>query len=374
MTLPFSSETSLPFQNEKVAELPEQEDSNLIETESTQIDFSSAFINQAKATLNRFVFHVKAFLGGLTAQILKLFLPKSSFDPFYGITFLANYLGIVMLFPGKTNRLALGLGIIIAVLMVGIGFWPIALLVGGLFSTLFDMADRKMENGAAWITIPLALITLYLATIGHKGSFFSILPTWALGTSVGLTIAFFIFKTQLRPLMHRLFMNEDERRRFREEMTKLKEQAREAHNLSQRRNRYAIFERHLELLRLIEAEMKKIQNPIANQIQVIGERSMAIIKCMDDDPRDVIVGGQFLNRYLPMIHQSIVRYNVISELNEVENKNEIYEKTLRSLNGMKQAFIQMHQQLIDNDVEDLKIDLNVMDKLIKSQGFFIDDE
>jgi len=135
-----------------------------------------------------------------------------------------------------------------------------------------------------------------------------------------------------------------------------------------------LFARHIEVLRLIEDENKNLPPQLAMIVEKIGTQSIDILKIMKTDPRDVLPGGQFLNRYLPLIHQSVVRYTTIKSLHSEENvKENIDEKTLVALNGMQQAFTQIRQQLADNDVDDLRVDLKVMDQLIRSQGFEIKD-
>lgn len=135
---------------------------------------------------------------------------------------------------------------------------------------------------------------------------------------------------------------------------------------------YALFARHIEILRLIEEENKNLPDPLAEVIEQIGHQSINILNLMRADPRDVLAGGQFLNRYLPLIHQSIVRYSTIKSLHSDTNLDEdIDHKTLVALTGMQQAFTQIRKQLAENDVDDLRIDLKVMDQLIRSQGFEI---
>ena len=89
---------------------------------------NSAFsrgIEGAKATFNRLVDHAKAFIAGIGVEIARIFIPSSDgITPGFGL--LGSYLGLIMLFPSRPNRFALGVGIIAAIIMILSGYWPLS--------------------------------------------------------------------------------------------------------------------------------------------------------------------------------------------------------------------------------------------------------
>ncbi|OYQ75375.1 hypothetical protein [Wohlfahrtiimonas sp. G9077] len=365
-------ESDLPFQRKthifKVTSV-ETQDGPILRQE--EIDFSQALVKGAKTTVKRMLFHSKAFLGGITAQVLKLFIP-SSIDPFYGATFLCNYLGIISLFPLHKNHTATLLGLIVAAATVVGGLWPVALLFGGLTTTIIDLLDKETRNTGFWFTIPLSLLALAFASIQMPASILSAMPIWIYGIIALAIVTGFLKPKAVKHLANLALMKEDEKRSYLENIERQMAAQLAKENAAKEARSYAVFARHIEILRLIEEHTTQLPYDLAIVVESIGTESVDILKIMQRDPRDVIAGGQFLNRYLPLIHQSLVRYSTIKSLHDTQSiEMDIDAKTLQSLRGIQQAFVQIKKQLADNDVDDLKVDLNVMDKLIRAQGFEI---
>ncbi|GAA5095652.1 5-bromo-4-chloroindolyl phosphate hydrolysis family protein [Wohlfahrtiimonas larvae] len=368
------NEKTLPFQKPASHAIIDNVDEiKVTQIRQEEVDFSNAFIKGAKTTAKRMIFHFKAIAGGLTVQILKWFVP-SSIDPFYGATFLCSYIGIVMLFPLRKNHLATGLGLITALLVALTGMWPIALLFGGIMTTLLDLIEQKTDNTGFWFTTPLSLLALFYANIKMPESVFASMPIWAYGAMAAVLVAGLLKPQALKHLANMVLMSEADKQAYLENIEAQKALAIAKQQAAKEEQSFALFARHIEVLRLIEVENKNLPPQLAMIVEKIGQQSIDILKIMKADPRDVLPGGQFLNRYLPLIHQSVVRYSTIKSLHSEENIQEnIDEKTLIALNGMQQAFTQIRQQLAENDVDDLRVDLKVMDQLIRSQGFEIKD-
>lgn len=363
------NEHNLPFQKKPSKTAETVEVVQTIDTE--ELDFSSAFIQGAKTTAKRLLFHFKAMAGGITAQILKFFVP-SSIDPFYGATLICTYLGIVMLFPLRKNHLATGLGLLASLVVICAGMWPLAILIGGLVTLLLDLIEQKTDNTGFWFTIPLSLLALLYANIQMPESIIAALPIWAYGLLAIIILCGLIKPSALKHAANLSLMNAQEKKQYFKFIEQNKALKASHEKTLKEEQSYAIFARHIEVLRLMESEKESLPAHLSNIVDHIGEQSVQILKIMKADSRDVLPGGQFLNRYLPLIHQSIVRYNTIHELHSPTAIHEdIDDKTLIALQSMQQAFTQMRQQLADNDVDDLQVDLNVMDKLIRSQGFEI---
>lgn len=361
----------LPFQKSSDEQSTQQNYDDVMDDK--QVDFSTAFIEGAKTTARRLLFHFKALASAITLQICKFFIP-SSIDPFYGATFLCSYIGVVMLFPLQKNHLATGLGLLTALLVTLAGSWPIALLCGGIITMVLDLIEQKTDNSGFWFTIPLSILSLFYANINMSPSLFSQPPIWAYA-GIGLILVMGLMRPKkLQHFANLALMNELDKNSYLARLERLAAQKLAAKKAVQEELSYAVFARHIEMLRLIEEENGQLPPKLANVVQHIGEQSTDILKIMKADPRDVLPGGQFLNRYLPLIHQSIVRYSTIKSLHSQDDINEdIDEKTFIALKSMQQAFTQMRQQLAENDLDDLRVDLKVMDQLIRSQGFEIKD-
>lgn len=340
------------------------------------VDFSNAFsrgFEGVKATFNRMIDHSKAFLSGVLAQILVFIIPaKISLTPVFPL--LTTYLGLIMLFPSRPNRFALGVGVIAGVITLLSGFWPLAPIIAGLVAAIVGTRDKEIDNQTFWITIPLALIMIAGSVATQPASFWNILPIPTL-LGIGATTLFGLFAPKnIRRKLSYYFMNEAEKKAYQKEEQAIKEAMeamKEAARLTAEKNaKYALFSRHIEILALIEKEVDHLPTDIADIIVDIGTSSIKIIQAIEKDPRDVLTGGRFLNRYLPLIQENVVRYRTIMEY-APQNPEALHEKTAKSLNGVRQAFEQITIELIENNQHDLNIDLNVMDKLIRSQGFEI---
>lgn len=327
-----------------------------------------------KATVNRMVDHAKAFLTGVGTEIASFFIPASiNLTP--GFTFLTTYLGLIMLFPSRPNRFALGVGIVAALIMILSGLWPLAAIVGGLIAAITGTRDAHIGNSAFWATIPLALLMIVGSVAREPESLLGIIP---LVTMIALliTLLFGLFAPQrIRRKLSYYFMNEREKIEYRETEKEIEAELRAlkaAQRLqSERAEKYALFGRHIEALGIIEAQVNKLPDDIADTVVEIGISSVKIIKSMERDPRDVLTGGRFLNRYLPLIQENLTKYINVSEYAAGPKLLELHGEIAQSMLTLQSAFDTLANELIENDLHDLKIDTTVIDKLLTSQGFEI---
>lgn len=338
---------------------------------------SSAFsrgVEGVKATFSRMIDHSKAFLTGVGAQIAAFFIPASiSITP--GFTFLTTYLGLIMLFPSRPNRFALGVGIIAALIMIISGLWPLAAIIGGLIATISGIRDTHIDNKIFWATIPLALLMLAGSVAQHPETIAGIIPAPTILALI-LTQIFGLFAPQrLRRKFSYYFMNETEKKAYRDTEKEIDAELKilqEAQQLkAEKAQKYALFGRHIEVLTVIESQVIQLPNDIADTVEMIGIASVKIIKSMERDPRDVLTGGRFLNRYLPLIQENLTKYIHVSEYASGPKLQELHEDIAGSMKTLQSAFDKLSDELIENDLHDLKIDTNVIDKLLTSQGFDI---
>lgn len=328
-----------------------------------------------KATFDRMVDHAKAFLIGVGTQIATFFIP-SKIDLTLGFTFLTTYMGMIMLFPSRPNRFALGVGVIAGILMILSGLWPLAAIIGGLVAAISGIRDSHIGNKAFWFTIPLALLMLVGSVATQTETIFGIIP---ITTLIGLllTTIFGIFAPQnIRRKFSYYFMSETEKIAYQEEEQAIQAAQRaldEASKLkAEKAQKYALFGRHIEILEKIELQVIKLPNDLSDQVVEIGISSVKIIKAMEKDPLDVLVGGRFLNRYLPIIQENLAKYITVTEYAPIDKQQALHLDVMKSMSTLQQAFSQLSLELIENELHDLKIDMNVIDTLVRSQGFEIE--
>lgn len=332
-------------------------------------------VEGVKATVDRMVDHAKCFLTGVGAQVAAFFIP-SSIDLTAGFTFLTTYLGLIMLFPSRPNRFALGVGIIAAIIMVVSGFWPLAAIIGGLIAAISGIRDANIDNKAFWFTIPFALLMIVGSVAGHTEGILGIIPILTI-IALFITLLFGILAPkEIRRKFSYYFMTEREKVEYRETEKEIEAELKALEDAqrikAEKAAKYALFGRHIEALELIEAQVDRLPSDISDVVIEIGISSVKIIKSMERDPRDVLVGGRFLNRYLPLIQENLTKYRNVTEYAAPDKLAELHKDILRSMTTLQSAFELLSNELIDNDLHDLKIDTRVIDKLLTSQGFEID--
>lgn len=327
-----------------------------------------------KATFDRMVDHAKAFLTGIGTQIATFFIP-SKIDLTLGFTFLTTYLGMIMLFPSRPNRFALSVGIMAGLLMIISGLWPLAPLIGGLVAAISGIRDTELHNKAFWFTIPLALLMLMGSVATQTETLFGIIPIFTLIGLLLTTLLGLFAPHNIRRKISYYFMNEAEKALYREEEKEIEAALKalaEAHQLkAEKAQKYALFGRHIEILETIEQQVTKLPEDLSDQVVEIGISSMKIIKAMEKDPRDILIGGRFLNRYLPIIQENLTKYITVTEYAPLETQQALHLDVMKSMSTLQQAFSQLSLELIENDLHDLKVDMNVIDTLVRSQGFEI---
>ncbi|MGK9175868.1 5-bromo-4-chloroindolyl phosphate hydrolysis family protein [Yokenella regensburgei] len=100
------------------------------------------------------------------------------------------------------------------------------------------------------------------------------------------------------------------------------------------------------------------------EIAVLAKNIMCAI---EEDKRDEIQGKAFLNRYLPYLNKIIQNYLKITKQNPEDEV--VNQGMLASLNALESAFKKQYLNLLENDVQDLTVDLNVLDALLKMDGY-----
>ncbi|OCQ52251.1 5-bromo-4-chloroindolyl phosphate hydrolysis protein [Photorhabdus australis subsp. thailandensis] len=320
-----------------------------------------SLFDSIKQSLSRVLFHIKVFVLAFTLACVALFTPWSFLTlpadnhHISSMILLSGYIGLLALYPPRPNRLATLAGWLVVVLSPLAGLWAVALSFGGVATLLITIIrQRKLEVSRFPLLLIAALIIVLLFRMDTHA-----IPVW-------FGIAFFaiVLIGAFIESWHHLRRQKALRR---QQQIAARQQAEE-----QRRQDEALaeFAEYYEQLAQITSYKSGMTYEIQELVSQIEEKTQAIIGCMQADARDVTPGKLFLNRYLPMLVKSLERCISLKEHNA--NSAQFEEVRLLTYQGMREmstAFSEMHQRLLDNDIDDLRVDLKVMNQLIRSQGF-----
>ncbi|MEK9498460.1 5-bromo-4-chloroindolyl phosphate hydrolysis family protein [Photorhabdus sp. P32] len=319
-----------------------------------------------KRSLSRVLFHIKVFVLAFILACVVLYTPWSFLALPVGdghissIVLLSVYIGLLALYPSRPHRPATLAGWLVAVLSVLAGLWAAALLFGGLAALFITIIrQRKLEVSRFPLLLMTASIIVALFRIDAHA-----IPVWfgVVFFIVVLTTGFAEFWEHLR----------QQKALQRQQQITARQQAEEQCRQDEAQ---AEFTEYYEQLTQIKRYKSGMTYEIQELISQIEEKTQAIIGCMQADARDVTPGKLFLNRYLPMIVKALGRCASLEEQNANSAQfEEVRSLTYQGMQEMSVAFSEMHQRLLDNDIDDLLVDLKVMNQLIRSQGFGVKDD
>lgn len=344
----------------------EQDEKNLSEKILTAKE-----ITQRAAT--RFAFHLKSLGVGIVAAVLCALFPISAVDAASGYPTISKiiigaltYFCLLLLFPAKPNRNATALGFLAGAGSIVSGMWPLAPVCAGLAAFIINAANRWKLVGGSIVALICVLIGLGTGGI----HLLKIFPVWYMLVFAGI-VAFGILRPKVVPAVIEKWLvkrklNQQEKEREEVEKEKLRiEQSQPVNPLEEAIKSKA----HGQLLAQINQPKDQLTEEMRVSIDVINDKTQAILQCMRDDQRDIAPGNKFLERYLPMIATSVTSFvRLASHQISSEEFNQAKEQTTQALATMANAFTEMHQHLLNDDVDDLLIDLKVMSQLIKIEG------
>lgn len=318
-----------------------------------------------KGFLNRAFFHAKAFGVAIVTGVLGWVLPSGAIDVPVGTTLAMTFFGLLLMFPHKPNRFASVLGVLVALLTVVAGYWPFAFAFGGLIAAIVNIVQRRSVTFGFFIALPLMLFSV-IGALGGNVKLFEALPTWLAIVMAGVTAIGVLSPPKVAAWVEGKFAKVLKLSSSTVDNAKAQAPQQEA-SVSQNEQRYQI---HMDRLKAMAPYAELLPQDMLSSFKNIAIKTQGIIKCMLNDERDVIPGSHFLNRYLPMIQTIIERYILLEEhqiaSTEIEKTKVL---TAQALADMSYAFTQMHQRLVDNDVDDLMVSLKVMDRLRQSEGY-----
>lgn len=116
----------------------------------------------------------------------------------------------------------------------------------------------------------------------------------------------------------------------------------------------------------IEQASREIRQPeLGTRLQRITELARAILRQLEDDPRDLHRARKFLNVYLDGV-QSVVEDYAKTHTRIVAP--ELNERFRRALITVEDAFREQQQTLLESDVEQLDVKIEVLTQQLKREG------
>lgn len=125
-----------------------------------------------------------------------------------------------------------------------------------------------------------------------------------------------------------------------------------------------------------ESRIAQLQNlqqlpaELLDELKIIVEYGQLIVTCMKEDPKDVEPGTAFLNRYLPAVEKMVGEFVRLSTQLEKHGKSDDFLlKNVTALKALGSAFQQQHARLLENDTLDFDTELNLVNNLLKTDGY-----
>lgn len=116
--------------------------------------------------------------------------------------------------------------------------------------------------------------------------------------------------------------------------------------------------------------LQKLPDELLDELKIIVEYGQLIVTCMKEDPKDVEPGTAFLNRYLPAVEKVAGEFVRLSTQLEKHGKSDDFLlKNITALKALGSAFQQQHARLLENDTLDFDAELNLVNNLLKTDGY-----
>lgn len=117
-------------------------------------------------------------------------------------------------------------------------------------------------------------------------------------------------------------------------------------------------------------KLTKLPEPVKKELTEIIASARQIRSCMQTDARDEEPGRQFLQRYLPIVEKIVTKGQELArQLEDAEKRQQSVTDQLNALASLNLAFRQQHQQLLQNDSDDLNLEIKALEKILKTDGY-----
>lgn len=319
----------------------------------------SKLVNTAKskvrAVFARLGFHMLAFMaGGILSETVTAETYPHKMDDVRDGTGVLIYLSLVVIFPRRHQPVNTAVALLTALLWSFFGPWQLALAWGAVQRILLHIIDTKTL--LHWRIIG----TLALCALMFTG-FFELNPVAYVPNAFLLGFgACTLLGIALKPLYARY------------QARKAAKIAKEIANqpISPLVTKAAILMAHGNLAEALSRQCATLPATLATPVAEICQHTQAIMHSMSTDPRDFDAGDKFLKRYLTIVEKIVTQNQKIAHAHpRTADIDSTMEKSAQLLQQLSDAFAQQQARLLENDMQDLTIELNVIDKLLKIEGY-----
>ncbi|PHM44994.1 hypothetical protein Xmau_01199 [Xenorhabdus mauleonii] len=317
----------------------------------------SSIVDKIKAFFLRLLFHfIGLFAGGVISQFFTHFkwgplsdAPLTVQNDISGLISISGYLGIMALFAPRREKYSSNVWhFAIMLTLCGVAnALPAYLLFAGFAVLLIKAKKKILTKGRLFLLVISGLMIANWMIHDSK-----LIPLWF---SFAYVVAVaFLFYMDGRKMSKNDNVAEPPKAKAPVETDKAP----------------PAFSQYTQQLALIMAYQPAVPQDVWPYLKKIEEKTRAIINSMKEDERDIQPGTAFLNRYLPMIKNAL---ESLASLNLHQANSPQFQEakllTIQGLQEMGEAFSEMHQNLLDNNIDDLMADLKSMSQLVQSQGF-----
>ena len=133
-----------------------------------------------------------------------------------------------------------------------------------------------------------------------------------------------------------------------------------------KQKRYDEYRQSINKLRNKHFAMDK--QAIQDDLGLLIKSADGILICMLENSRSTKMGDEYLKKYLPQTHLVLDNYFNFASKNAKEaneDLEDILQKSEKSLKDLSQHFSLTYKELLRNDVDDHKVDLNLLDKTLR---------
>lgn len=330
-----------------------------IQPQNTEIETVKQLFDTAKNRVRRMFmrlgFHFIAFV---SAALLSTTVTATTFpyklDDTRESSGVLMYLSLLVIFPRRNQPVNSAIAVLTSVLWCFFGPWQIALAWGAAQRILLDIIETKTlfhwrKIGTLFLCLVIFIFFFELNPISFVSSGF--LALFVICTVIGVFIKPYYERYQQLKVMKPIKPIADK-------------PMPETKNTN---NRLDIYEKLVDELLM---QSKVLPENLARHVVDICEQTESIMYSMTTDPRDFEPGDKFLKRYLVAVQKIIAQsqklLNSAVSTPDVENALNESETLLIRLSG---AFTELQTRLLENDMQDLTIELNVLDKLLKMEGY-----
>ncbi len=127
---------------------------------------------------------------------------------------------------------------------------------------------------------------------------------------------------------------------------------------------------HEKAIRELSLLSHQLPDNLSAPIQNICQQATLILEHMNSDPRDWASGERFLSQYIN------AAYNIATQNKKLLNSgqsaaqsSQVIEHSHSLLQRLDHAFNQQRLQMFENDADDLTVELKVLDKILKMEGY-----